>query len=335
MKIQSFTLILAASIIQLFSNCKKQDSDKLFDSDSRIRGIVLFDNVADGKRDTATAVEIRLYRQSAPNTIYQVSVTDGRFDLKGLANDQFTLEGITTVAGNITYAGSQKFDLSKGMFLDLQELVLKSISVRSPTLALQILDDNGGPVKDAKIGLYTDPAIIDRNPFSTTGSVSTGTTNSNGILLISGLQAIRYYADVYLSVGNDTLSNAGHTSDVIGPLNAATLTSKTITIGITSPSLSVTVVDASNAYIGSAAVRLYSDKALLLKYGNDGTGTGSLRSGTSSSFGKVRFDHLQPISYYVSVRKIIGKDTLSNKATEASTILMLLPGNNSVTVTVE
>lgn len=79
------------------------------------------------------------------------------------------------------------------------------------------------------------------------------------------------------------------------------------------PTLRIIVKDVNGALVSNANVCLYADINLITK--NRTTCNGSTRSAVTNQQGVVLFDNLENIKYHISTYKVIGSDTLSNRAT--------------------
>lgn len=342
MKKRNISFIIAGWCLlgTILATCKK-DADKLFDGTGRARGIILYTNIADNAQDTARGVQLTLYSGKDTVNAYSIQSADGKFDVSSLrSRDSVIIQGrlTTSVNGgtnNLTYTGKLAVKFDKGNFQDQLRLILLPAVTNTPTVVLTVKDAAGAMVKDAKVALYTDPLLLSRNQFNGTGSVASGTTNGSGIAIFSNLQAITYYASVYLPAGSDTLSNDATNGTAIGPLKTSVLNTYPVTIAQTAASLQLTVVDTHNALIGGATVYLYADPALLAS--NRRKGTGSLRNGTTDTQGKLNISHLQTnIAYFVSAYKPIGKDTLSNEPTDQQALpLLQLNSQNQTTIIIK
>jgi len=195
-----------------------------------------------------------------------------------------------------------------------------TVAATGNSLQLVVADSAGVLLPNVNVCLYTNISLLKKYRGTCTASVRSATTNSQGIVLFTGLQPASYYASAYISEGTDTLSNK--TNDTVAlTTNGASLATYKLKLLRNAPiiptTLTLTIVDVNQANIPGASVCLYSDTTLLSKY--RGTCTGSLISGTTTANGTVSFTGLQNINYYVSAYKVVGTDTLSNKHSDTKT----------------
>lgn len=325
-------------IIGISLSCGKTPAEKGIDGEARIRGIVVYRNIVTGTQDTAKNVTLKVYPDDEPGNFIDLKSSNGTFDIPYLNEGRtYKIDGtlnnnIGNAATQVTYTGSLKIDFRGGAFVDQQKLELTQTTTTTTALVIEVKDKGGAPQVGAQVCLFTDTTLLRRNRFSCAGNIATGTTNSNGVAIFTNLQAIRYYASAYKQAGQDTLFNSSITT-AIGPLQTNAFNTAKLEISNFFPSLQIIVNDKNNASIAGASVYLYADTALLAKYRFQGSG--SLRSALSDAQGSVYFSHLQQLSYFLAVHKIIGKDTLSNRATQLSGTAVLQPGQQSVFVKIQ
>jgi len=202
---------------------------------------------------------------------------------------------------------------------------------------LTLYDAAGGPLPNANVCLYTDTTLLSKYRGTCNGSVRSGTSNNQGIVVFSNLANVTYYASAYVGAGTDTLSNK--TTDTKQMLTANTTTVKNYPVTLlrnvkpVPTTLTVIVQDKGGANVPKTAVCLYTDPTLLAKY--RGTCNGSILSDTTGTNGSFTFTGIQHITYYISAYKVVGTDTLSNKSTDMTPIIPTLKQANTTTVVIK
>ncbi|ASU34268.1 hypothetical protein MuYL_2379 [Mucilaginibacter xinganensis] len=338
-------IIAGLLTVVVLATCKKTASDKVFGGTARIRGVVFYKNITTNNPDTATTAQLTLEKGNDQSTDFTLSLTNGAFDIPLLVDGDYTF--------NITYyhtiPGSSKsilyqlktpfFHLNDAQFKDRDTLLLLPTVTASPTLQLTVTDNTNAVVNNAQVYLFSDISTLNKYRRTGAGSVKSGITNQYGMVVFDNLQpTISYYAASYIIRVADTLSN--HTTDnkapVISALSSTVLNTARITIIPDLPavafSLQVVLTDQYGAYIPGANVCIYSDKALLAK--NRNTCAGSISGSVTGTQGAVNFTGLQSLFYYISAYKVVGKDTLTNKATDQTPTIVLQPNAANTTTVI-
>jgi hypothetical protein len=327
---KSFIFLTLGMTLLTFITCKKS-ADRVFDGSGRLRGAVLFKNVADNALDTAAVASVRLYKKGDPSNYYVVTTTNGTFDMQALSDATYELEGSFTVkiSGSqvsVTYTATQEFVISGGNFMDNYALTLLPSASTTPALTVMVKDSSGAAVPNAQVCLYADTLLLLKNENSTGGSVASGLTNSSGLAVFTGLQPGGYYAYAYITAGGDTISNADSATTTKITVNSKGVSNARVSVALHYPSLRIIVEDGNNAVIQGANICIYSDKNLLMKY--EDQCTGSLRNGVTNEQGELVISHLQNLVYYISAYKVVGKDTLSNISTGQTTNVLINNNQN-------
>lgn len=213
---------------------------------------------------------------------------------------------------------------------------LKTIKISSdkPALSVTVTDLNGAGIAGAQVCIYSDADLINRYAGKCTGSLKTAVSDQNGTVVFGNMQPISYYISASKIIGNDIVSNLSTNMTPTIKLSASAQNKVTVVIAPEKPTLDVTVTDVNGAYISDAQVCIYSDLGLITKYSYKCTG--SLKNGISDQNGGAVFANMQPIAYYISASKVIGKDTLSNIATSlTATAKLTATSPNKVTVVIK
>ncbi|OCX54292.1 hypothetical protein BEL04_08520 [Mucilaginibacter sp. PPCGB 2223] len=343
--IKIYLILLLGTSIALLWTCKKSDEQKeqdkaIFDGSARVRGTVFFRNSFKGTIDTAKNVSLTIYKGDDSTQYYAITLTSGSFDLSGLSGGKYSFKatyigGIPGSSAKITYQKIITLNIAKDSFLDNQVLLIDQSTLATPTLVLTVKDAGGAAVANAQVCLYTDPLSLTKNQNTCMASYKSGVSNSAGIVTFADLGNVKYYATAYTAVGGDTTSNrATATANTYGPYAANGLEAKDITINPEKPTLKIVVTDVNGAYMGNAQVCVFSDLGLITKYKYKCTG--SLKSATADQNGLAVFKSMQPITYYISASKVIGKDTLSNVLTQSTPTATLSPtSTNQFTIVIK
>jgi len=214
MKIKSYFgyMILICTFFSL--TCKKHDADTVFNGSARITGAVLFTNIATNTNDTAKKATITMTQMgnSSAND-YVTQLTNGTFDINNLKKGayEFNIKFFYTQPGSTNgdyYTVNQQVTFNPGQWLNPYNFVLTIDSTSSPTLQIEITDAYGNVINNANVCLYSSPSILTANQGTCVGSVTSGVTNAEGIVLFEGLQTKQnYYVSAYASLGINLLSN--------------------------------------------------------------------------------------------------------------------------------
>ncbi len=212
----------------------------------------------------------------------------------------------------------------------LLDTVTVTVKPNGASLQFTVTDATGAAVNNANVYLYTDKTVLAKYRETALGSVKLGVTNSSGVVVFNGLSNTNYYASAYLVIdAGDTLSNRNNDTLAYKP----SANNNVIKLAeYVSPSFTVTVVDVGMANLSGVNVSLYTDHSLLDKY--RGTTIGSVVTGVTDANGRVTFSNVSPVSYFISAYKVIGTDTLSNKANDAMPFKVLPNMANTDRVTV-
>ncbi|TDQ11379.1 hypothetical protein [Pedobacter metabolipauper] len=200
------------------------------------------------------------------------------------------------------------------------------------SLKITVTDQSGGYIQNAEICLYSDLDLIARytNCF---GSIKNGSSDAFGVSTFTALQPLKYYISAFKISGTDTLSNIDSRLLPTAVLNVNAVNTFNVVLkpqnkpqppaGPTT--LKINVYDKNGALIPNANVCLYSDPDLVTKYQ---ACEGSLKSGSTDTFGSISFKDLQQLKYYVRAYKVVhDQDTLSNNDTRRTPTGVLI-GNS-------
>jgi hypothetical protein len=326
---KNIVIVLFVIAATLLWTCKKsaekiekdEQAKAIFDGSARIRGTIFFKNTLKGTTDTAKNMSLMIYKDD-PAKYYAVTLANGLFDFSGMSGGTYSFKAtyIASIPGStakITYQKTLTVTLAKGAFLDNQSLVIDQSTTATPTLVLTVRDAGGAPVANAQVCLYTDQLAMAKYQNTCSGSYKTAVSNSQGIAAFPDLGNAKYYVTAYTALSGDTTSNrATAAATPYGPYTTNSVDAKDVTITPEKPALSIVVTDVNGANISGAQVCVFSDLGLITKYNYKCTG--SLRSITADQNGLALFKNMQPIPYYVSASKVIGKDTLSNVLTQGT-----------------
>ena len=327
---KTMAILLSGAII--LTGCKK-DADKVFSGSGRIKGIVYYNNLATNRNDTATNAQMTISLPRNIGTEYLQTLTNGTFDITSLGSNSYNVHityshTFSGSAKSIRYAKDTVFDLQKDEFKFPFNFVLLPDSVESPTLQIIVTDQNNTVVPNAQVCLYADLLTLTSNRGTCVGSVKSGTTNPDGIIVFDGLQVRNYYVAVTTTSGTGNQSNQPTEATAIAITSSSKPTSAPVKIQRTGYILQVGVVDFNKQKITGANVCLYDDAGLLIKYRQQCIA--SLQSGPTNSQGVITFSGLSAIPYYISAYQVTGKDTLSNRTTD---LLPVTPVANSLNYT--
>jgi hypothetical protein len=336
-------------------SCGKQQADPTegsirFDGNARLKGELYVENIATGILDTAYRAEILLYQTGHRDNALVMTLPKGTFEINNLASDTYTLEarldrrpgpGLPAVVYKYMNPSlhlnkdEQRLDMRLNLEPDLASLA-------EPALKLTISDASGYRRPNARVCLYAAENVLLQNYRKCGGSFQTRTTNSQGVVIFTGLEAKTYYVAALAPNGRDSLTNVGGSVPLsVGPLTAAG-SSLPVMVAQSSvpaaspvpPGLRLTVVDDNNIVLPAARVCLYPALAYL-------TGSGlsclsSLRSDSTNAQGQVTFASLQAnTTYYAKAVKTLGNTTLTNLgATGVQAVTTNAQGLRSVTITV-
>jgi hypothetical protein len=310
----TFLLLTSLGLI----GCNDETS-AYFQSNGRLKGTVLFNNLETSTRDTAYAAELRLYPKASPNQVLNVPLTKGKFDIPNLQEQDYVLKGTfsTRLGTNQTYLAYSKEAMVKPS-QDTANVILQPdfTSISAPTLQLTVTNATGIHLPNARVCLYPDSLSLLRGYRTCTGSLRSGTTNTNGVVVFTALQAQTYYAAVTAVAGPDSLSNVGVGRISLGGLIAGRPNVRTVRVTSASPAfqsgLELTVTDAAGYVLSGTRVCLYTS-ATQIKRLSSGC-VNSLRSADTNAQGQVLFSGLQALPYYVLAVRVLGRDTLTNLA---------------------
>ncbi len=242
----------------------------------------------------------------------------------------FTIIGMDTVS-NRTTAAVTTYNPSTSAKPEVRKV---TISQDKPALTINLTDANGLGISGAKVSLYNDISLIAKYGSVGTGSIKSGMSDANGNIVFTGLQSISYYAYASKQIGNELYSNLNTILTPSAKLTTIAQHKLTVVLQPEKPVLEILVVDANGAHINNAQVCVYSDLALITKFGFKCTG--SLKSGNTDQNGSAVFPDMQTLSYYISASRVIGKDTISNAAAIATTTPRLgIAQENKITVVIK
>lgn len=314
-------MLLFVSSLLLLVTCKKDQQKKaMFSGNARLQGTIYFQDIVSGTVDTAKTAILKISKKGADTSAYYlVDLTNGKYDISSLSGGQYFFNVSYTVqlaggATRLNYAQTFLVTVQDGQLDPDHDLKITTVTSSKPLFILKVVDVNQAPVDSARVSLYTDTLALREGQSNGAGSSRSTVTNAAGLAVFADMQNTRYYASVYSAVGSDTTSNwSKSTSKPYGPFAVNTVDTASVQILANKPTLTVTVVDQHNALISGAQVCLYSDLGLITQYKY--LCTGSLRSTLTNASGTALFTNLQVLSYYISASKVVGTDTLYNRAT--------------------
>lgn len=251
MKINLSKLIMLLGLVTLVMACNKNQIDYI--GRSQISGSLSFQNSTGSyPAPIGSLVSVRLNNSVDPTYTFKTT-EKGRYkfspQVKGTYIFDFTV--MDTVM-QYNAALRQKVDLDSArasirlpiaytktsepaVFSVTQSNVplTKDVVVTGSLTGVKIIvtDEQGNPVRDARVCLYLNRDFADKNSPNCAGSVAYLSTDGSGAALFLGLEAKSYYFNARASVGSVSINNQWSAEmKLTGQLQSGMISSKTISL---------------------------------------------------------------------------------------------------------